>query len=1081
MGRLLLLTACACLFCMTATMQTAHAEEKDWYDQEWRTFRVYPHMERAYRFIRDGETDKAVAELETLLTSVPQEIEARTMLVNLLVQQQAHDRALVHMDALLHDNPNSLPMLWIKADVLKRQNRYTETEAVLSRIQPLATDKAERKRVALELTELFIRQEQWGRALAALEPLRERVVHDPQQAQILLQLAELYIRNNRPEQALDILQKWEQSGLETDFRVLSRRGNLLSGMERPKEAIQDLTRAMPLTADPTEQREILMSLGFLYEQLKEYTQSQQALAQAQALNPPPSEQLKLFTALGFLYARTGAYSQAQQAFSKALALNAADPALLTALGDVLYQEKRFDEAEIAFRKALALAPSDRPQLALARTLLRLNRPEEAVPLLQNLTDPALRPEAFMALGETAERAGRLREGAQWYLQAHNALKSKQPYLALQAAQLFARNNDSDAALRVLDTMKHSPVSPREQQQLCILRAELLHKKGLFAQARTQWREALRLPNLTPEQRRYMLEQQGYAAQSDKDLVAAYTSFMQALRLGEDSSGVRLQLAFTAFALRDYPAARRHFASLLDQQRHAAVHGTALMGLARTYVLTGQPGLAADCLLRARPLLNARDTGQMFEYYRELAAVYAAGHRPVEAVQAYDAAQVLRPDLPPDCAHAVVLRQAGLHERALELWQTLGTLSEPQCLDTAQWEQGRIYAALQNIPAALHHYRLAAEQRPDAELLREYGTLLRLSEQPQAALAQHTRALEQHADSAVLAERAYDNLQLKRYAAASEDMEAALDQEPLRMALYPELGYVHKRLGHNERAADFFRQAIDNEPLVPVHSTEEEGDLRRSIYKYRGEVAKLENRIDATFAWSASTGATGRMDNAAISRSASGMELAWTLPGVGFHDERLVQIIGRAMWSSPPDSLRIPTQSIQGAVGLRVKPLREHTVTLGVERLFKLGNEAEENWLFRIMGSWGSQIQPFEPDWFYWFAFAEADYFADSPSRGALTGEARAGWTWNVGQDNTLFVSPHLVVNGTHWTDKKYVSYREAGAGLLLRYEYDETKYETPRSNVEWLIQYKVGDIYNTAGQHQGKNTHALFTTLSLHF
>lgn len=182
-----------------------------------------------------------------------------------------------------------------------------------------------------------------------------------------------------------------------------------------------------------------------------------------------------------------------------------------------------------------------------------------------------------------------------------------------------------------------------------------------------------------------------------------------------------------------------------------------------------------------------------------------------------------------------------------------------------------------------------------------------------------------------------------------------------------------------------------------------------------------------------------------------------------------------------ESVRIPSEAVQGAAGVRAKPWSSQNVVVGVEKLFKLGEDSEDNLLFRLMGSWGSEIKPYEADWFYWSVFLEADYFAMAPARAAFTGEIRAGWTWNVNKKNTVLVTPHVVANAIHWTDVEYVSYREVGPGLSLRFLFNETKYETAGTELEFLLQYKVGETFNTSGRSQERNTHALFSTLAFRF
>lgn len=1052
MNRIFLYIGFVCLLCLAPTFATgaepSNAEKQGWFDSEWQKFRVYPHLDRAYRYIDQGRKAEAAVELQALLEAFPLEAQARNILLFLLLDEQQYDRAAEHVDILLNDNPNALPLLWAKVAVLKHQGQHAQAAALLERMRNLANEPAVLGRIALESAESHLKDGHPDKAVGVLESPWAARAQGEQRAQILFQLIDLHTKNRNFDKALHVLSQWEKAGLNVDYRILSARGAVLAEMGRLQEGLDAWNAALKLSDKPGERLQALRATGFLYAQLHQY-------------------------------------SAAKTSFTQALELSPGNEMLLAALGGVLYVLGEYAEAESAFRGALEASPKAIHQIALARAMMRQGKHDFAIRTLQQIDDPALRPEALAALGETAEQMGQLTEGAHWYLEAHKAQMKKDPQLLLQAAQLYAQSNMLDTGLAVVEMLGENPaLSPRQMRQYYTLRAEMHMGKRQFALARQDWQRALSLPSIAQADRGFMFEQLAYAAQGAKDPAAAYAAFAQALKTGRESQNLRLQLAYTAFELKNYPEAKKHFEYILRVNGYAAAHAIAHVGLARVHFVQGRPGLAVQSLQRAKPLLNITDSAAMHEYYRELAASYAAGHRPAEAAQAYAAAGAIKRDPAMDCAHAVALRQSGQQEQALALWQELeGQELSSECEKLRHGEQGRNYAALENIPEALSQYALAAEHAPTADVLREAGTLQRVQGEANNALDSHTRAQQLQPSASILVERAYDNLMLERFADAVEDMTKALNEEPKYLALYPELGYAHKRLVHNAESARWFRQAIDNAWMVPAHTPADEKAVRRSVYDYRGEVAKLENSFDATFVWSAATGKTGRIENSAIARSASGTELAWTPPVIGLRDDKMLQVVGRVMWSTPPDSLKIPVErGIQGAVGLRAKPLREQNIVFGAEKLFKLGEDAEDNWLFRAMGSWGSEIQPFESDWFYWSVYAETDYFAAPPVRWAFSGEVRAGWTWNVGSANKLFVSPHLVANGIAWTDWAFTSYREGGVGLLLRYLFNETKYETPRSSVEFLLQYKIGETFNTpSSQTQQRNTHALFSTLSFTF
>jgi hypothetical protein len=62
------------------------------------------------------------------------------------------------------------------------------------------------------------------------------------------------------------------------------------------------------------------------------------------------------------------------------------------------------------------------------------------------------------------------------------------------------------------------------------------------------------------------------------------------------------------------------------------------------------------------------------------------------------------------------------------------------------------------------------------------------------------------------------------------------------------------------------------------------------------------------------------------------------------------------------------------------------------------------------------------------------------------------------------LAPHLVLDGRYQTfDSDRNAYLEGGLGASLKYFFNATRYETPRSSLEFLIQYKIGLIESASG------------------
>jgi adsorption protein A len=98
-------------------------------------------------------------------------------------------------------------------------------------------------------------------------------------------------------------------------------------------------------------------------------------------------------------------------------------------------------------------------------------------------------------------------------------------------------------------------------------------------------------------------------------------------------------------------------------------------------------------------------------------------------------------------------------------------------------------------------------------------------------------------------------------------------------------------------------------------------------------------------------------------------------------------------------------------------------------------------------------------WHYSLLFGDSAYFLRGPTLKALYGEVRQGITFNV--RDTLLITPHAILNGRgQFPNATYSSYVEGGAGLSLRYLFNDSTYQTQRASFEVLLHCKRGEFRN---------------------
>jgi bacteriophage N4 adsorption protein A len=330
------------------------------------------------------------------------------------------------------------------------------------------------------------------------------------------------------------------------------------------------------------------------------------------------------------------------------------------------------------------------------------------------------------------------------------------------------------------------------------------------------------------------------------------------------------------------------------------------------------------------------------------------------------------------------------------------------------------------------------------------------------------ALDPHHEHYTLA-LAYAYKEAQQSDAARRLFETATERAPESVSLYKELAYLHLHQGHNDEAVRRFRQGIDQALNDPQETEGDTRDLERDIEQMRSEVQRLTHRFDLTLyqAWRSNTQPVRTSPSVfgeGIIPSQGGLAMAYQPPVIGFRDDRIFQIFGRLLWGTEPRSLNVDDDSLQASLGIRYKPLKQLNAYLSAERLFKIGSQAEDNWLLRVTAGWdrGTRLETGEPLWPYSLLYGDLGYFVEQPTNLAFYGEARQGLAVKLG--NAVMLAPHLVLDGRYQTlDSDRNAYLEGGLGASLKYFFNATRYETPRSSLEFLIQYKIGLIESASG------------------
>lgn len=360
---------------------------------------------------------------------------------------------------------------------------------------------------------------------------------------------------------------------------------------------------------------------------------------------------------------------------------------------------------------------------------------------------------------------------------------------------------------------------------------------------------------------------------------------------------------------------------------------------------------------------------------------------------------------------------------------------------------------------------------DVSAAGEMGLLVQLNRNKEArerfnvALRDGSFADQPEVDTAYLAVQAGDDdAALAAFERASRA--SALPDQALQDA-----AYAAGRLGRNKAAVGYFERTVDAAasgqlPLTPqqLFSTRRfVADRTRTV----GAYGSLTYRGVGVSGLSLTPGASDDSLQA-------GLEAYWRPFGNG--DGRLLEVYG-GLAGTLYSKAELPTgaSTVQGAFGVRVKPLVETNLILAVERRLKIGSQAQTDWLARVgySNGLGQDLRVDAPDWWTTQLYAEAGRFIKLKQNYA-TFEGQAGRSFRLDAIHPkLVIFPHLVFGADR--NDGYGKGREkavsAGAGATLRYWFNEDKYTAPRSYWDMSLQYR-GRI---SGDDRAKGVFLRFT------
>ncbi len=702
-----------------------------------------------------------------------------------------------------------------------------------------------------------------------------------------------------------------------------------------------------------------------------------------------------------------------------------------------------------------------PRITRAIILERLGREEEAaaqwravLPLLgddRERTDQAYRHLVGLLIG-TGDCSG-----ARELLQA---APDPDPAGWLGVGECWARRGEWEAARQAFDSGLEAA---GDGDDTLPLRSGLLYALKNLGRDRDYYRTAVELAEETGEGR-FMLEAAEAADRLGK--LSSAAAWLERAAAGLPAGRSDEMLAGLEYRMGEYGSVIARLSARPE------LPANLLWLLGNAYYRTGRPGLALYFLKRIEAA-ELPDPVARRELHGTLAYLYFDQGLYLETLAEIDRALAGKDSPPLRLVRVRALARLGRHREALEELAAIpvpdGDAPEDRLFRADLAEAAGIsHFAREDYREAEEAYSRSLEEVPDrpTTLFGRGVTYLKLEEEEEAE-ADFRRLLEtSSAPPAAL----WGNLgtvygKLGEYDRGLEELERSLAYYRYDVDTLMEFGYQGMKGNDNRAARRGFRSAIDlQEEVIPLLPDGPAGEYRNQQLLMKEEYTKvdktwslqlyasrteLDDTVTEPFA--------DTIDGALASQA--GALIGYRPPVIGFCDEKTVDIFLRGLANFRRRSYRLDPDSYQGGVGVLVKPLKKFNYNLSFERLFKIGENSENNWLWRNMLSFetGERPEKKTPAWLWGRLYGEVSYYLESPRRWIYYLDGRVGPSFSLSRSLTLTIPQALGVARFQSDDPDgRGTYYLAGLGANLRLLELEGSHTVGRWHLDGYAHYTWG-------------------------
>jgi adsorption protein A len=365
-----------------------------------RHFRVYPHLDKAYRLINQHKLAEAKPELEACLELEGRNPEIWSTYLDVLYQLKEYDHVVERFDGLGALREDARLRRYHLLSQLERHN----TDAVVEDLRTLGSGnevitKSELQRIAVRFIDLSRAQKRPESLISFLAVVPDSALPPP----VAYEAANALRSLGKLNEASAVYQRVAQADAGGKLRVDAYKTLASLAIERQQRAQAREFLARAQTLQPND-LSVIRSLGELAAGREDWVESARYYRQWLDLSRTASREDRYHAAmsLGRAYVQLNQAEHASDAFALALRAKPNDANASVAAAQALQQRGRMVEALGHFRTALSVAPTGDLNAHVGLLVAQLERPREALPYLERASElgvsPDLAPALFGQLG-----------------------------------------------------------------------------------------------------------------------------------------------------------------------------------------------------------------------------------------------------------------------------------------------------------------------------------------------------------------------------------------------------------------------------------------------------------------------------------------------------------------------------------------------------------------------------------------------------------------------------------------------------------------------------------------------------------